>query len=572
MTTILIIEDDEIVRKLIRKILSQKQYEVLEAAEGQGGVRLAMMARPDLIICDVMMPGIDGYGVLQQLQSQPETAMIPFIFLTACAERQDIRQGMRLGADDYLTKPFTKEDLLSAIAARLSKVSSFQQHFEPQDINFECPPEPVQQEGDGYCDDRFRLQEIFEAIACNFPDATQGQLSLLTIRLAGYSAVCAHHDAPKRASLDQGIVGRLTEICRQQGWLVRLAEDQFCALLSAPQAHDQIEAIAQAIVEIFQDPLTLGGEQLSLPATVGIAQYPADADNLADLVAQAQAAQGPNGYQWASRHLPAPLVYPSDIDLAKDLQNALRHEQLTILYQPQFDLGSGAMVGAETLLHWEHPLRGAIPTPELLAIAKDNNLLDTLDQYKLNQICRQLRHWQIPASPAYQIMINLSAAQFNQANFHQELSRLFIENALTPACLTLEFAEATLLKNPATSIRRLKAIKTLGVKIALTGFGQGYSSLDYLKKFPFDYLKLDPALIRNLHQNQAQKTLVSTLITAAHGQQRQAIAEGIEHQAELDCLRQLHCDYGQGFLLGHPIDGAEFERLAFDPIYSGVIW
>ncbi|MBV5259631.1 REC domain-containing phosphodiesterase [Synechococcus moorigangaii CMS01] len=565
MTTILVIEDDDIVRKLIRKILTQRQYEVLEAAGGQGGVQLALAAQPDLILCDVMMPGMDGYGVLQQLQEHPETAMIPFVFLTARAEKQDIRQGMRLGADDYLTKPFTKEELLAAIAMRLNKLSSLQQHYKNSDVMTKAiAPGTVSDSAKG-CGDRFSLQETFETVVQTLALDQPGQLPLLVIGFEQYAEIAAALTEAEMEQLKQAVIGRFRESLQGQGHIFCLTPGSLCFLGDRPQTQATIEAIAQQIVDAFSHGLTLSTAEYLLSARIGIAQYPQDAAHLPELVAQAEAAQREvqnredQHYQFAHRLTP-PQGYPSAIDLASDLRDALQRQQLMLHYQPQFHLATGQVLGAEALLRWEHPLRGLLPTVEVLAIAQANGLLTRLDQFVLTQACRQLRRWGLADNHHFQLAINLSQAQFNQLNFHQDLSRLLIENALNPISLVLELTEATLLENITATIRRLKAIKTLGVKIALDDFGLGYSSLNYLQKFPFDFLKLDLSLIQNLQQHPSQQTLVSALIQTAHAQQRQVIAEGVEHQGELACLRQLNCDRIQGFLCGYPVSATEFEQ------------
>ncbi|ACA98943.1 MULTISPECIES: EAL domain-containing protein [Cyanophyceae] len=565
MTTILVIEDDDIVRKLIRKILTQQQYAVLEAAGGHQGVQLALAHQPDLIVCDVMMPGIDGYGVLQKLQAEAATAMIPFVFLTARAEKQDIRQGMRLGADDYLTKPFTKEELLSAIAIRLSKLSSLQQHYSPPDSSPKAAPQTMPPALRNDCGDRFSLQETFEAIALTLQQDDAAFLPLFVVGFERFAQICADLEPQEIDTLNQAIINRLNQGLQGRGRVICLAAGEFCLVLNRAYVQADTGAIAQEILAAFEQFLTTATEEFFLSVSLGIAEYPQDADNLRDLVAQAQAAQrqaqnlGEPRYQFANAM--TPQSYPKGLDLADDLRDAYHQHQLTVHYQPQCQLPGKEMVGAEALLRWEHPLRGSILTEEILAIAKPIGLLELLDQFVLTQACRQLRRWANQDHQTFQMAVNLSATQFNQPHFHQDLSHLLIENSLNPANLVLELTESTLLDNAPLTIRRLKAIKTLGVKIVLDDFGLGYSSLTYLKKFPFDFLKLDPSLIRNIHQKSAQQTVVRSLINTAHQQKRLVIAEGVENETELECLQQLNCDRAQGFLLGYPMSVPELEQL-----------
>lgn len=577
MTTILVIEDDAIVRRLICKILVQQGYDILEASGGQGGIQLALVAQPDLIVCDVMMPGLDGYGVLQQLQGQPETAIIPFIFLTARSERQDIRQGMRLGADDYLTKPFTKEELIGAIASRLSKVSSLQRCYENNEVTQNDPPSTSPMVNIGICGDRFQLREIFDAILQDMTPSDGGFLPFMVVGFENYLQICNALADGDREALFQEINGRLLGVLQGQGHLIQLAPGCFCLVFCGPQTETTSEVIAQHILANFQETILLACSEIRVSASVGMARYPQDADNLTDLVALAQTAQQvaqrrqESNYQLAY-HLESVRSYPSNLDLVCDLQDALQHNQLTLHYQPQFNLSSGAMVGVEALLRWEHPLRGFVPPGEILAIARANDLLSTLEQFVLTQAIQQRRRWSIAASQSLQLAINLSTAQFIQPQFHQDLSRLLGTNTLDPAHLTLELTEATLTENMVIARRRLKALKTLGIKIALDNFDQGYSSLHYLGKFPWDFLKLDLGFIQNLSQSQAQQTLIKSLLAIAHQKQKTVIATGVESQAQLQWLQHLNCDWVQGFFCSYPIPSETFERLKFPPTMSQSNW
>ncbi len=578
MTTILIIEDDDIVRKLVRKILIQEGYKVMEAGDGNSGTQLAQEKQPDLIICDIMMPQLNGYQVLELLQCNQETEAIPFIFLTAKAEKQYMRQGMQLGADDYLTKPFTRNELLGAISARLTKYSSLRQRYAGAAPQVDTQlSQMTNRDALTHLPTQLALRDLFNQIVQSSLKASRNQepgspqklhmIPVFCIGLDRFQRVIATLGYELATTLFQAIARRIKDIMGSRGIIVRLSGDDFCLILNAVENKQVILNFAQALIDGFKEPFSLEEQQVFVGISIGAAIYPRDDLDISDLLQNANKAmlqsrqKGGNQYQLFTA---AFNVGKSNlVSLETDLRYAIQRQEIEVHYQPKMDFQNGKITGAEALLRWYHPSRGAVSPDTFISLAEEIGLIEEVGEFVLNKACQQLKIWQNNGIKDFQMSINLSARQFNQLNLHQRLSRILIDNSIEPNDLQLELTESTLVQNAEVAIRRLKALKTLGVSIAIDDFGTGYSSLSYLQQFPFDVLKIDRSFVKNIHTNKANSAIITAIITMAHQLGLKVIAEGVESQEELDFLKKHNCDGMQGYLFSYPVSASEFSSSPF---------
>ena len=577
MTTILVIEDELPIRELIAEMLMLEDFEVLQAGNGREGIDIAQSQCPNLIICDVMMPVLDGYGVLTALQQDTSTASIPFIFLTARGTKQDIRYGMNLGADDYLIKPFTQDELLDAISIRLRKQANSLQQYrselesKQEQLDYLLYHDPLTQ-----LPNQLSLQDKFQQIVVSVaptipstPDEVTFPLILISLdrlhlinQLLGYEGgnelLCA-------------LVKEIQSFLQPQDIITYLNSNEFVILLVAERqtlnletAHAQTTNFIQSLLQKLSTPLLIRHQEVVLHLLFGIAFYPQNGRTLAQLLQKATIAK-----ESAKSQLSAPFQFyrpeltavNDPLQLESDLRGALAKEQFVIYYQPQINTQSHRIIGAEALIRWIHPQRGLVSPGLFIPLAEETGLIQEIGEWILDHVCQQIKQWlDLDLSPV-RIAVNLSARQFQQPNLAIWLANLLQKWGTDSSYLEVELTESMLVRDIPASIEQLQAIKSLGIRVAMDDFGTGYSSLSYLQQFPFDILKIDQCFIRKIDQNPKNAAIAQAIIMMAHQLNLRVIAEGVETPAELAFLQKNGCDDLQGYLFSPPVNAKIFTQM-----------
>lgn len=577
MTKILVIEDDELIRLLICDLLSIKDYQVISAEDGLEGVKLAKYELPDLIICDILMPELDGYGVLKQLQSHSSTSIIPFIFITAKGTKEDFRQGMNLGADDYLIKPFTEEELFGAVTMRLSKHSSVVEHYTNQlkkvesQLDYLLYNDPLTN-----LPNQLSLREIFTQIlpvassknlesVVNLPANEREVIPVITIGLDRFNRINESLGYQFGDLLLKAVAKRLSDCLVASDIVARLNSDEFTLILTSVDNKQATIDIAQNILKNLSKSFQLGAQEVFITASIGITFYPENGRDLEKLMANAKKAmnhakhQGGNQYQFYT--VSSRVEVAEKMALERDLHHALSRAELEVYYQPQVNLKTGKIVGAEALLRWLHTEKGFIAPGRFIPIAEETGLIEQIGKWVLVTACEQIKAWENSGLGKLRVAVNLSGSQFNQPNLDQELLYILENTGIDPQYLELELTESILIEKVDRSMLELNVLKAIGVQIAIDDFGTGYSSLSYLQKFPFDVLKIDRCFIHNIDKNTKNSAITTAIISMAHQLGLKVIAEGVETSTELAFLSEHNCDIVQGFLFSKPIKASEFESL-----------
>ncbi|HBL14592.1 MAG TPA: GGDEF domain-containing response regulator [Cyanobacteria bacterium UBA11162] len=565
MKTILVIEDEELVRENILEFLDAEGLEGIGAENGRIGINLAKTMMPDLILCDVMMPELDGYGVLMALRQDPSMAAIPFIFLTAKAAKADFRQGMELGADDYLSKPFTRAELLGAIKSRFKKQAAVQESY-----NAELQHAKKQLDYLMHHDsltklpNRLSLREHFKQVQ----KTENGQKKLVTVLCLGLDRFQQINDNLGQVFGDlllKAVSSRLIACVGSENLIARLNADQFAIILTTTQHKKDAIQMAETILESFSQTFALGDREIFITASIGMALYPRDGTHIEQLLNRANKAmfqakqQGGDQYQFYSAVL---NIGSSDrVSLQTSLRYALERQELQVYYQPQVSLQTGQIMGAEALVRWQHPERGFISPDKFIPLAEETGLIIPIGEWVLQTACQEIKNWHRAGFSSLRLAVNLSARQFNQSNFRQRLVSILMASDLHPKYLELELTESMLVENIEVGIRRLNALRALGVEIAIDDFGTGYSSLNYLQQFPFDVLKVDQGFVRNIMNNSNRAAITKAIIQMAKILNLKVIVEGVETDSELSFVCEHDCDIMQGYLFSRPLQAKEFENL-----------
>lgn len=565
MYKILVIEDERVICNNLLKLLSAEGFQSIGAENGNQGLQLAQSEQPDLIICDILMPGLDGYEVLKALQQNPKTASIPFIFLTAKAERSDWRHGMNLGADDYLTKPFIRTELLAAISSRLQKkVSLTEQHTRELKRAEDRLNYLIRYNHLTNLPNRILLQERLSQLLAQ-PDARFHPIPLLVL---GFEQLNQINNTLGPASGDwllQAVAERLRTCIGSQDTVAHLGGAQFAILLNSMHRRQQAIKVAQTLLDAFSSPFLVGNHEIFLSARIGIALFGRDGCDLDTLIKHASAAQaetktqGKKSYQFYLASIGTKSKEALLLEL--ELRQALERNEFEVYYQPKVNLRTGEIEGAEALVRWHHPQRGAISPTEFIPMAEKTGFIIPLGEWVLKTACLQAKSWQAAGLPAIRIAVNLSGYQFSQPGLGSLIVEILQETELDASYLELELTESALMQNPDAAIAILQELKSLGIVISIDDFGTGYSSLSQLTQFPFDVLKIDRSFVCQLTEDSKNAAITTAILQMARSLNLKVVAEGVETPSQIAFLQGHECDEIQGYLFSPPLSAQEFRDL-----------
>ena len=362
------------------------------------------------------------------------------------------------------------------------------------------------------------------------------------------------------------VTERLNLSCRETDTLARLGGDEFVFLVEQLAQPEDAARVADKILQQLHAPFTLElHNDITVAASVGICIYPSHADSAEALLQGADAAlyrakaDGRNTYSFYSDSLT--IQARARLLLEQRLRNAMKQNHLTCYYQPQLDILSGRIVGAEVLLRWIDPSDGIIGPDTFIPLAEASGLIHQIGNFVLQQACQQGRAWQLAGLPNINLAINVSAQQFNKGDLQQRITSILRETGFDPSFLELEVTENALMGDEDVVIKTMTALREQGIKLAIDDFGTGYSSLAYLKRLPLDVLKIDRRFIENLPSAEDDKSITKAIIDLAHNLRFKVLAEGVETVEQLDFLREQHCDYYQGYYFSKPVPAATFAEL-----------
>ncbi|HYM41692.1 MAG TPA: EAL domain-containing protein [Steroidobacteraceae bacterium] len=349
----------------------------------------------------------------------------------------------------------------------------------------------------------------------------------------------------------------------------RLAGDEFALFVDGLSAdadnRGPIATLARAILTEVSRPFQLNQQEVFLTASVGIAFCPRDAENVIDLIRNADAAMyyskqnAGNTFAFYSPEMNAAAV--ERLMLKSKLRRALERDELEIRYQPKVDLRNGRIIGAEALLRWRLPGHGDIPPSQFIPLAEETNLILDIGEWVLNRVCMDYRHMQSQGGDPGRISLNLSLKQLRQASFILRCRSVFRRHGVSPTAFELEITETTLMADAQRTVRLLDELYAMGLHLSIDDFGTGYSSLSALQQFPIGTLKIDQSFVRDASEDAGDATIVRTIIEMGRSLGMEVIAEGVEAQAQLEFLRSNHCIYGQGRIFGEPCTAAELLAL-----------
>lgn len=354
----------------------------------------------------------------------------------------------------------------------------------------------------------------------------------------------------------QAVAERLAAQVRQDDTLARLGGDEFVVLLESIGSEDHVGPVAEKLLRSFETPFPIEGQDLYISASIGISLCPRDGMDSETLTRNADTAlfkakeQGRNDYAFYTEQLTRHAA--ERMELTHNLRRAIKEGQFQLAYQPQVDMANGRVAGVEALLRWEQPQLGNIAPDRFVPLAEDTGLILPIGTWVLESACRQARAWLDAGTPFERIAVNVASAQILRGDLVADVHAALESSGLPAARLELEVTESSFLSDATRAITVFRELRRAGVTVAIDDFGTGYSSLGQLRQLPVDRLKLDKTFVRDLPGNRDDLAIARTVIALGDGLGIPVIAEGVETEAQRDCLLGAGCRLGQGYLFGYP--------------------
>ncbi|KRB89115.1 sensor domain-containing protein [Noviherbaspirillum sp. Root189] len=408
------------------------------------------------------------------------------------------------------------------------------------------------------------LDRLSQALV--FAERSEEQVAVMLIDLDRFKNIndSLGHDAGDKIIME--IARRLSASVRAGDTIARLGGDEFVIIRPDVVKDDAVAILAQQILEDLSRPLMVQGHEFYPTGSIGISMYPKDGSDGQTLLKNADTAMyrakdaGRNNFQFYAHEMNSRAL--DRLKLESGLRRALERNEFVVHYQPQMDIASGRIIGAEALLRWEPPGQAMVFPSDFIPIAEEAGLIVQIGEWVLRTACTQKKAWHDAGITApLKVAVNLSARQFKHQDIVKVVSHVLEQTGCRPDWLELEITESVVMENPEAAAATLHKLSDMGVHLSIDDFGTGYSSLSYLKRFPINSLKIDRSFVRDITTDADDAAIAKAVIALAHSLKMRVIAEGVETAEQLAFLREQQCDEMQGYLLSRPVPAATLEEL-----------
>lgn len=566
---VLIVDDDDEARTAAAEALRSLGLVVEEVSNGLDALKAFQSIRPHIAILEVMTPFVDGYSTCRAMRDLPGGDEASILMMTDLDDLESLRFGYDAGATDFITKPINPIILQHRIRYMLRSAEVLDElrrserkiaHIAGHDALTGLPN-----------------RRSLEAYMKRLTEERAAAGAVFLLDLDGFKRVNDTLGHTAGDDLICQVGSRITETFRIRQdavskrpldrILARLGGDEFVFIDPHVTTAAEASAIADRMLGAIGDGFDLLGHRITVTASIGVALVNDVGANIERLIQSADSAMydakahDRNNARFYSKVLSEKARKHLDIENA--LRNPATLSQLELFYQPKIDVASGKVVGAEGLLRWRHPERGLVPPGDFIAVAEETGLIVGIGRWVVGEACRQLRAWQdVEELRGMRIAVNVSARQFRDPHFFEDVRKIIEEYEIDPRALEIEITEGTLMDDTKSARTVLTELKKLGIWLALDDFGTGYSSLGYLRQFPFDTLKVDRSFVSDLLTDEGCAAITSAIVAMANRLHLQVVAEGVETEGQLECLRGLGCEQVQGYFFSKPLPVPDFEKWA----------
>lgn len=561
--SILIVDDEPDILDILHDVLSGEGFNVTCAPGGGEAVEMFQAKPFDLVVTDMKMPGMRGDEVIKQIKRMDGNTEI--IVLTGYASMEDAVNSLKYGAFDYMTKPLEDLDqfintVRQALAKRQLVLSNIKLGRQLEDLATHDPLTGLP--------NRRMFNDCLE-LAIKKADRGNKSVSLLIIDLDHFKNV---NDTLGHNAGDNLLVqatDRMEKCIRETDILARVGGDEFFLIVEDAKYPQYTANVARRIIQETNKPFSIDGNEVRIGASIGIAVYPSDGDDAEVLVKHADIAmyrvknEGRNNYQFFTEEMSKHVR--ECVELNNELRNAVLEKEFHIHYLPVFNIKTDEIIGVEALLRWNNPERGTVKPDVFIPLMEQAGIMDAAFQWLLETSCGQCQRWREKSCSNLKLSVNVSPTQFNSMedfDISETIEKVLAAGKCDPGLLWIEITGGLFREDENIVIDSLRRIKSFGIGgILLDDFGAGFSSLPYLKTYPFDGLKIDRELIKHVHLKSDTATFVAAIVAMGFGlNMKTIVAEGLEFKEQLPILREFGCTAYQGYLHSRPMSAEIFEN------------
>jgi len=596
---ILVVDDSKVIRTAIRERLELGNIEVVEAGSGKQALESVYNQLPDLLLLDVVMPGIDGISVLKILRNTYTKQQLPIIPVTSRDSSSEIVQALDYGANDYVTKPidfdilwarlsnqlmqkqaaeylrYAQASLEQQIRLRTAELNSSNQKLKRVIQERILTEDRLQRQANydeltGLPNRSLAKDRLEQTIAKSKRQALNPCVVFLDLDNFKYVNDTLGHAAGDE--LLQQAARRLSACARKSDTVARLGGDEFLLILegsdneSEQPCENGIQLVGERIIASFSRPFKVDGNEVNVTPSLGFAIFPKDGEDGNQLMRHADAAmyrskhEGKNTYCFYSPEMTAKAKMRMQVE--SQLRYALERDELYLNYQPIVDAHSGLMIKAEALLRWNNSELGMISPEYFIPVAEKTGLIVPIGKWVIETACKQLGAWRVSGMNNMCVTINVSACQFDSdLELIEVIKDALKANDLPTNAIQLEITEGVLMSESPAAATAMAGLERMGIKLLIDDFGTGYASLSYLQRYHFDCVKIDRSYINNILVNEQDAQLFKAVVAMAKSLGMSVVSEGVETGGQLDILLDAHCQFAQGNYFSKPVSAGEFEIL-----------
>jgi diguanylate cyclase (GGDEF)-like protein len=553
---ILVASNSETSLAILSASLRKLGHTVMGASDGEQAIKLFKKKRPDFIILDVVMQGMNGFECAKKIREINSERWIPIIFLSSSVDDNSISQGIDAGGDDYLTKPFSETTLAAKIKA-MQQIANTQKKLDETTYQLNKLSSMDVLTG---VENRLQFAKIIQE-KIDYARKNDAKFALLFIDLDNFKSVNDNLGYHTGDLLLKAIAERLKSSLQKNDLIARLNGDEFAIVINEIPTQDDAEYYAKKISAILSTSYHLLNYDIQVSCSIGIACYPISGTTTETLIQRAEMAMyhakksGRNNYQFYTKESYTQNKQQFEIETA--LRSALSNNEIYMCYQPVFRLHPRKFVGMEALMRWKNPRLGLVLPEVFIPIAEEIGLITGLGEWALNSACIQAANWLKRGHKKFRLSVNISSRQFLSKDFIPLLKASINKANLPTKLLELELTESTFMISTSITEKTIKEISDLNIGISLDDFGTGYSSLLHLKSLPISTLKIDKTFVMDYDKSPNDTRILKAIISLGNNLKINLIAEGIETQEQLQFLIKNKCAQGQGFYLSKPLSAEE---------------